>query len=123
MPVAAIFGLTKRRFVDRTIGRDKTVVRAVQFTAGVAAELFRPALVLRLQHAAGTVAEFNQRCQPLAGHGAVTFERRAAIDDRLPLPAFGLVNGFVIADEETPFTDVAFLRRRNEDWFCRDCFR
>jgi hypothetical protein len=42
-----------------------------------------PALVLRLQDAAGIMAEGDQGCEPFASHGAVGFEQRAAIDDRL----------------------------------------
>ena len=43
---------------------------------------------------------------------AVGLQRRAAIDDGHGLPAYGLANGAVVADEETAFGDVAFRRRR-----------
>ena len=45
---------------------------------------------------------------------AVGFERGAAVDDRHALPAFDLVDGAIIPDEETALGDVPFGRRRGE---------
>ena len=45
---------------------------------------------------------------------AVGLERGAAINDGHALPALGLVNDAVVADEEAAFADVALRRRRRE---------
>ena len=77
----AVGGFAEGRLVDRAVGGDEAVVGAVQLAAGVVAVRLGPALVLRLEHAAGEVAQADQGGQPLAGHGAVGLEQRAAIGD------------------------------------------
>ena len=64
----AVAGLGEGRLVDRAVGGDEQVVGAVQVAAGGVAVGLGPALVLRLQHAAGVVAQADQGGEPLAGH-------------------------------------------------------
>ena len=102
----AVAGLGEGRLVDRAVGADEQVVGAVQSPAGVVAVRLGPALVLRLEHAAGVVAQAHQGGQPLAGHRAVGLEQRAAVGDRDGLAALDLADGAVVADEEAALGDV-----------------
>ena len=106
---AAVGGFAEGRLVDRAIGGDELVIGPVQFPAGVVAVRLGPAFVLGLQDAAGAVTQAQQGGKALAGHRAVGLQRRAAIDDRHGLTAFDLMDGPVLADEETSLGDVAFL--------------
>ena len=78
---AAVFGLAEGGLVDRAVGGDEAVIGPVEFAAGLVAVRFGPAFVLRLQDAAGMVAQADQGGQAFAGQRAVGLERRAAIDD------------------------------------------
>ena len=64
----AVGGLAEGGLVDRAVGCDEAVVGPVQLPAGLVAVRLGPALVLRLQDAAGVVAQADQGGQPLAGH-------------------------------------------------------
>ena len=78
---AAVGGLAEGGLVDRAVGGDEPVVGPVQFAACLVAVRLGPAFVLRLQHAAGAVAQADQGGQAFAGQRAVGLQRRAAIDD------------------------------------------
>ena len=64
----AVGGLAEGRLVDRAVGGDEAVVGPVQVAAGLVAVGLGPAFVLRLQDAAGAVAQADQGGEPLAGH-------------------------------------------------------
>ena len=53
----AVGGLAEGGLVDRAVGDDEAVIGPVEFAAGVVAVRLGPALVLRLQDAAGAVAQ------------------------------------------------------------------
>ena len=116
----AVAGLAEGGLVDRAVGGDEEVVGAVQVPAGVVAVLLGPALVLRLEDAAGVVAEADQGREPPARHRAVGLQERAAVGDGDGLAAVHLVDRAVVADEEAAFGDVALGRRRREGNLLRD---
>ncbi len=104
--------------VDGPVGADETLVGPVEFAAGVVAVRLGPALVLRLQDAAGAVAEAHQGGQALAGERAVGGERRAAVGDRHGSAVDRLADGAIVADEETALRDVLDGRRGREGGRC-----
>ena len=64
----AVGGFAEGGLVDRAVGGGEAVIGPVQFAAGVVAVRLGPAFVLRLQDAAGAVAQADQGGQALAGH-------------------------------------------------------
>ena len=64
----AVGGLAEGGLVDRAVGGGEAVVGPVEFPAGLDAVRLGPAFVLRLQDAAGAVAQADQGGQALAGH-------------------------------------------------------
>ena len=84
---AAVGGLAEGGLVDRAVGADEAVIGPVEFAACLVAVGLGPAFVLRLQDAAGVVAQADQGGQAFAGQRAVGLQGRAAIDDGHALPA------------------------------------
>ena len=116
---SSVFGFAEGGLVDRAVGPDETVVGPIQFPTRLAAVLFGPAFVLRLQDAAGAVAQADQCGHAPAGERGIGPELRAAIDDGDSFPTLGLVNDAIVADEETALADMAIRRRRYECRFAR----
>ena len=112
---AAVGGFAERRLVDRAVGGDEPVVGPIQFPARVVAVGLGPAFVLRLQHAAGTVAQADQGGEAFADQRAVRRKRRAAIDDGHALAVLRLIDDAIVADEETAFADMPLGRRWREN--------
>ena len=65
---AAVGGLAEGGLVDRAVGAGEAVIGPVEFPACLVAVALGPALVLRLQDAAGEVAQADQGGQAFAGH-------------------------------------------------------
>ena len=82
--------------------------------------LLGPALVLRLEDAAGVVPEAHQGRESPARHRAVGLEQRAAVGDGDGLAAVQLMDRAVAGDEEAPFREVVLGRRRREGNLLRD---
>ncbi len=89
---AAVGGFAERRLVDRAVSVDEPVIGPVEFAACLVAVRVGPAFVLRLQDAAGAVAQADQGGKAFAGQRAVGSQRRAAIDDGHALSADRLAN-------------------------------
>ena len=98
-------------FVDRAVLEDETVIGAIQGLPGLAALLLGPALVLRLQDAAGLIAYPNQRGQALAHHRAVGLQGLLAVGDGQGFAVLHLQERFVFAYEETALGDMALQGR------------
>ena len=114
----AVGGGAEGGLVDGSVGADEALIGPVEFAAGVVAVRLGPALVLRLQDAAGAVAQSHQGGQALAGERAVGGERRAAVGDRDGPAVDRLADGAVVADEETALRNVLERRGRGESRCC-----
>ena len=117
-------GFAEGGFVDRSVFGSEAVIGQVQFSTGFPAIRLGPALVLGAEHPAGPVPKVDQGAESSAGHRAVGFEFRAAVNNRQGLSPVDLTDHPVIADEETPLADVLLVRRwhecRSDRRFC--CF-
>src|SRR5205085_2421128 len=67
--------------------------------------------------AASEVAQSDEGREPLAGHGTVRAQSRAAVDDGHQLPADDLADDPVVIDEEASLPDVAMRRRPGKNGF------
>ena len=82
-----------------------------------------PALVLGAQHAAGLVAEGDERGQAAAHQGAIGLQGRRAVGHWHGLSLLDLHEGLALCDKETALREVG-LQGRQRGWgTIRVCWR